>query len=167
MPKLTGADAEGGAAAFEVQYFDHKAYLATSPQLYKQIMVGVLERVFTTTSIYRAEKHSTTRHLNEYTSMDLEYGFIKDHTDIMDIEERMLRFMMDDLRAHSSREFEMFSSEIPVIPEKIPRLKLREAQEILGAEYGQSAPASRTWSLSTNGCFANTRKRNMIPILFL
>ena len=137
VPKLTGADAEGGAAAFEVQYFDHKAYLATSPQLYKQIMVGVLERVFTTTSIYRAEKHSTTRHLNEYTSMDLEYGFIKDHTDIMDIEERMLRFMMDDLRAHSSREFEMFSSEIPVIPEKIPRLKLREAQEILGAEYGQ------------------------------
>ena len=69
--------------------------------------------------------------------MDLEYGFIKDHTDIMDIEERMLRFMMDDLRAHSSREFEMFASEIPVIPEKIPRLKLREAQEILGAEYGQ------------------------------
>ena len=137
VPKLTGGDAEGGAAAFEVQYFDHKAYLATSPQLYKQIKVGVLERVFTTTSVYRAEKHSTTRHLNEYTSMDLEYAFIKDHTDIMDLEESMLRFMMDDLREHCTDAFKLFSAEIPTIPEKIPRLKLREAQEILDTEYGQ------------------------------
>lgn len=138
VPKITGGDAEGGAAVFEVQYFDHKAYLATSPQLYKQIMVGVLERVFTTTSVYRAEKHSTTRHLNEYTSMDLEFGFIKDHTDIMDLKEELIRFILGDLREHAQKEFALMGATIPTIPEKIPRMKLREAQEIIKKEYGDN-----------------------------
>jgi len=138
VPKLTGGDAEGGAAVFEVEYFDHKAYLATSPQLYKQIMVGVLERVFTTTSVYRAEKHSTTRHLNEYTSMDLEFGFIKDHTEIMDLQERLLDFMLKDLKEHCAKEFTLLGAVVPEIPKEVPRFKLREAQEILDKEFGQS-----------------------------
>ncbi|MBI5005337.1 MAG: aspartate--tRNA(Asn) ligase, partial [Candidatus Lloydbacteria bacterium] len=71
-PKIIGEDAEGGANSFAFDYFGHTAHLAQSPQFYKQIMVGVFEKVFATTSVYRAEKHSTTRHLNEYTSLDLE-----------------------------------------------------------------------------------------------
>jgi len=137
VPKITGSDAEGGAAVFEVDYFDHKAYLATSPQLYKQIMVGVLERVFTTTSVYRAEKHSTARHLNEYTSLDLEFGFIKDHTDIMDLKQELLRFLMAELSKNSVKEFALLGAEIPEVPKQIPRLKLREAQEIVKSEFGQ------------------------------
>ncbi|VAW32338.1 Aspartyl-tRNA synthetase @ Aspartyl-tRNA(Asn) synthetase, partial [hydrothermal vent metagenome] len=79
-PKLTGDDAEGGANVFDVPYFNEKtAHLGTSPQFYKQIMVGVFERVYTIGNVFRAEKHSTTRHLNEYTSLDLEMGFITDH----------------------------------------------------------------------------------------
>jgi len=136
VPKITGGDAEGGAAVFEVNYFDHKAYLATSPQLYKQIMVGVLERVFTTTSVYRAEKHSTTRHLNEYTSMDIEFGFIKDHCEIMNLKEKLLRAIADDLKDHCQKEFDLLGAKIPEVPKQIPRMKLREAQEIIKKEYG-------------------------------
>src|SRR3989344_6031662 len=85
-PKLVGDDAEGGGNVFKVEYFkDRNAYLATSPQLYKQIMVGALERVFSTGNVFRAEKHSTTRHLNEYTSLDAEFGFITDHHDVMKV----------------------------------------------------------------------------------
>jgi nondiscriminating aspartyl-tRNA synthetase len=137
VPKLTGNDAEGGAAVFEVKYFDHKATLATSPQLYKQIMVGALERVFTTTSVYRAEKHSTTRHLNEYTTMDLEMGFIKDHTDIMDVEEGFLKYLFEELKGKCAHELQSLGVQVPDMQNPIPRLKLREAQTILDNEYGQ------------------------------
>ncbi len=137
VPKITGGDAEGGAAVFEVKYFDHKAYLATSPQLYKQIMVGALERVFTTTSVYRAEKHSTTRHLNEYTSMDFEMGFIKDHTDIMDLEEKFLKVLFDELKVRCAEEIKLLDAKIPDMKNAIPRMKLREAQEVLEKEFGQ------------------------------
>ena len=91
-PKLVGDDAEGGAGVFKVEYFkDKNAYLATSPQLYKQIMVGVFERVYATGAQFRAEKHSTTRHLNEIAMLDFEMGFIKDHTDVMAVMERLMQ----------------------------------------------------------------------------
>ena len=120
-PALVGGDAEGGASAFEVNYYyDKKAYLATSPQLYKQIMVGVFERAFTTPKIFRGEKHSTTRHLSEYSSLDFEMGFIKDHTDVMAALERTMRLVVDKVG-------------LPVaMPATIPVLKLREVQKILG-----------------------------------
>lgn len=120
-PALVGGDAEGGASAFEVDYYyDKKAYLATSPQFYKQIMVGVYERAFTTPKVFRGEKHSTTRHLSEYSSMDFEMGFIKDHTDVMAALEKTMRLIVDRVG-------------LPVaMPEKIPVLKLREVQKILG-----------------------------------
>lgn len=136
-PKLVGADAEGGAAAFEVDYFGKKAFLATSPQFYKQIMVGVFERVFATTSVYRAEKHSTTRHINEYTSLDLEFGFIKDHNDIMDLKERLLAYIIGELKKTSEKEFALWGATIPVMPSAIPRMKLREAQEIIKTHFGE------------------------------
>lgn len=135
-PKLIGEDAEGGANSFDVEYFGHTAHLAQSPQLYKQIMVGVFERVFSTGNVYRAEKHSTTRHVNEYTSLDIEMGFIKDHTDIMAMENRILAHIMKELEATCSAEFALMGAEIPNVPAKIPALKLREAQQIIKEEQG-------------------------------
>ncbi|NDE68373.1 aspartate--tRNA(Asn) ligase, partial [bacterium] len=136
-PKLIGDDAEGGANSFDVTYFKHIAHLAQSPQLYKQIMVGVFERVFAIGNVYRAEKHSTTRHLNEYTSLDIEMGFIKDHGDIMDIENRFLAHLSKELMANCADEFKLFGSEIPAVPENIPRLTLREAQVLISKDTGK------------------------------
>ena len=135
-PKLIGEDAEGGANSFNVEYFGHTAHLAQSPQLYKQIMVGVFERVFSIGNVYRAEKHNTTRHLNEYTSLDFEMGFIKDHTDVMRMENDVLSFIMQKLKENCQKEFDLLKSEMPEVPETIPSLKLREAQEIIKQEFG-------------------------------
>ena len=136
-PKLIGEDAEGGANSFDVTYFKHIAHLAQSPQLYKQIMVGVFERVFAVGNVYRAEKHSTTRHLNEYTSLDMEMGFIQDHTDIMKMENRLLKFVMSELTETCAKEFEFLKATVPEVPENIPAMKLREAQEIIKKETGE------------------------------
>ncbi len=136
-PKLIGDDAEGGANSFDVTYFKHIAHLAQSPQLYKQIMVGVFERVFAVGNVYRAEKHSTTRHLNEYTSMDIEMGFIKDHYDIMNIENGFLSYLSDVLSKSCSEEFKMLGATIPNVPSDIPKLTLREAQILITKETGK------------------------------
>lgn len=136
-PKLIGEDAEGGANSFDVTYFKHIAHLAQSPQLYKQIMVGVFEKVFAVGNVYRAEKHSTTRHLNEYTSLDIEIGFIKDHTDVMRLENRLLKFVMEKLKENCRKEFDLLKAEIPEMPENIPMMKLREAQQIIKKETGE------------------------------
>lgn len=136
-PKLIGEDAEGGANSFDVTYFKHIAHLAQSPQLYKQIMVGVFEKVFAVGNVYRAEKHSTTRHLNEYTSLDMEMGFIKDHTDVMSMENRLLKFMVEKLKENCRKEFDLLKAEVPEVPEKIPAMKLREAQEVIKKETGE------------------------------
>jgi nondiscriminating aspartyl-tRNA synthetase len=135
-PKLIGDDAEGGANSFDVTYFKHVAHLAQSPQLYKQIMIGVFERVFSVGNVYRAEKHSTTRHLNEYTSLDIEMGYIKDHKDIMDIEGRFFRHLSNKLKETCAEEFKLLNSEIPNIPENIPVMTLREAQKLITKETG-------------------------------
>ena len=82
-PKIVGTATEGGANVFAVDYFGRPAFLAQSPQFYKQIMVGVFERVFEVGPVFRAEPHDTTRHLNEYVSLDAEMGFIDDHTTVM------------------------------------------------------------------------------------
>lgn len=137
-PKLIGDDAEGSGEVFEVPYFYGKtAHLATSPQLYKQIMVGALERVFSIGIVFRAEKHSTSRHLNEYTSMDVEMGFITDHTDVMRLETGLMRYIADELRTHCAAEFALLEAEVPVVPETIPSMKLREAQELIFKETGK------------------------------
>ncbi len=135
-PKLIGEDAEGGANSFNVEYFKHTAHLAQSPQLYKQIMVGIFERVFAAGNVYRAEKHSTTRHLNEYTSLDFEMGFIKDHTDVMKMETKLLAFIMKKLAETCSAEFTTLGADIPEVPAEIPSLKLREAQQVIKDEFG-------------------------------
>ncbi|MBU4480352.1 aspartate--tRNA(Asn) ligase [Patescibacteria group bacterium] len=136
-PKIIGADAEGGAGVFELEYFENKAFLATSPQFYKQIMVGVFEKVFSVGNVFRAEKHNTTRHINEYTSLDFEMGFIEDHHDMMETENKMLKFTVERLKEKCQAEFNLLNAEIPKVPEKIPFMKLKEAQEIIKKEFGE------------------------------
>lgn len=136
-PKLIGDDAEGGANSFNVEYFKHTAHLAQSPQLYKQIMVGVFERVFAIGNVYRAEKHSTTRHLNEYTSMDIEMGFIKDHHDVMDIENAFMAYLVEVLKRDCGKEFALLGATIPEVPKSIPKMTLREAQKLITKETGK------------------------------
>ncbi len=138
-PKIVAQAAEGGANIFQVKYFGHQAFLAQSPQLYKQIMVGIFERVFTITSVYRAEPHSTTRHLNEYVSLDLEFGFIRDHTDIMDLERDWMEYLMTYLDHHYHAELALLGVTLPKIPKQIPTFKLREVQGILKKQHGIDA----------------------------
>jgi nondiscriminating aspartyl-tRNA synthetase len=135
-PKIVAQATEGGANVFKIDYFENEAYLAQSPQFYKQIMVGVFERVFTIGNVYRAEEHSTTRHLNEYVSLDLEFGFINDHTDLMALENEMLVYIIDHLSKTCAKEFEFFDNHLPNVPEAIPSLKLKDAQKILKEQYG-------------------------------
>lgn len=137
-PKLIGDDAEGSGAVYEVPYFYGKtAHLATSPQLYKQIMVGVFERVFCSGIVFRAEKHATTRHLNEYTSLDMEMGFIESHHDLMRMETKLMRYISEHLKETCSAEFALLGAEIPEVPEEIPTMKLREAQALILKETGK------------------------------
>lgn len=132
-PALVGGDAEGGAAAFKVEYYyDKTAFLATSPQFYKQIMVGPFERAFTIAKIFRAEKSATTRHLAELTQMDFEMGFIKDHRDVMAVLETVIRDATDAVTENHADILEHFGTGRPKLPEKFPMLTLREAQKILG-----------------------------------
>ena len=132
-PSLTGGDAEGGAEVFKVEYFDEKtAFLATSPQLYKEIMVGALERVFTIAKVFRAEKSATTRHLSEVVQMDFEMAFIEDHYDVMQMLELVIREVSGKVVEKHSDIFERFESQAPLVPsEPFPVLTLLEAQDIL------------------------------------
>ncbi|KKR55690.1 MAG: Aspartyl-tRNA synthetase [Candidatus Curtissbacteria bacterium GW2011_GWA1_40_24] len=136
IPKIVAQATEGGANVFKLDYFERSAYLAQSPQFYKQIMVGVFERVFTVGNVYRAEEHSTTRHLNEYTSLDFETGFINNHADIMTLENEMLIYIVNHLSKNCAKEFEFFGLKSPKISEAIPSLKLVDAQKILKEKYG-------------------------------
>ncbi|HVX90500.1 MAG TPA: aspartate--tRNA(Asn) ligase [Candidatus Paceibacterota bacterium] len=132
-PALVGGDAEGGAAVFKVGYFyDKPAYLATSPQLYKQIMVGAVERAFTIARIFRAEKSATTRHLSELTQMDFEMGFVKDEHDVMDVLEDVVRDTVNAVAAKHADVFVRFGTEVPHLGKKFPVLTLAEAHKTLG-----------------------------------
>ena len=131
-PKIVKEGAEGGADLFEVKYFENKAYLATSPQFYKQMMVGAgFERVYEIGHAYRAEEHNTNRHLNEYVSMDLEMAFINDEKDIMNLEEDLLKFILDKLNAEGMEYFQLLNVTIPKIEKSIPRIDFIEALNIL------------------------------------
>ncbi|GGK32556.1 aspartate--tRNA(Asp/Asn) ligase [Deinococcus malanensis] len=134
-PKIVSAGAEGGANLFPIDYFGQPAYLAQSPQLYKQIMVGVFERVFEVAPVYRAEEHATSRHLNEYLSLDVEMGFIEDEEDVMALENRLLAAIMTRLSARCETEFALLGATIPDVPVHIPRITLMDARELVGDKY--------------------------------
>ncbi len=137
-PRILAGDAEGGASVMKVDYLGYQASLAQSPQLYKQIMVGVFERVFTVGNVFRGEPHSTTRHINEYTSMDFEMGFIESHLDVMRMENDWLLHLEKELRAHAADIFKMYNVEIPVVPKDIPAITFCEAREIIKTEFGEN-----------------------------
>jgi len=138
--KLIGTGTEGGTGLFEVQYFDRKVYLAQSPQLYKQAMVSAgLERVFEIGMAYRAEKHDTPRHINEYVSLDIEMAFIESEHDLMDLEQRLLTTIFDGLRASCAQILETWGRPLPSAEEvaAIPRIDHDQAKELL-RERGSS-----------------------------
>ncbi len=139
-PLLMAAASESGADVFEVKYFDTKAYLAQSPQIYKQIMLGVFERVFTVATIFRAEKHNTSRHLMEVTQMDGEMAFIESYQDVLEVVEITVRDILQYLTTNCVTELKMWNVALPQLPEgKIPQVKVREALEIIEKRLGKSA----------------------------
>lgn len=138
-PKIVKEGAEGGTEVFELKYFETKAYLAQSPQFYKQMMVGAgFERVFEVGHAYRAEEHNTNRHLNEYVSMDLEMGFIESELDIMEMEEKLLKFMLESLNNKGKEYLDLLQVELPVINGEIPKIKFKDAINILKENYDKN-----------------------------
>ncbi|MBO7149556.1 MAG: aspartate--tRNA(Asn) ligase [Clostridia bacterium] len=133
-PKINFAGAEGGTNIFKLDYFGKQVYLAQSPQLYKQALVGVYQKVFEVAPVFRAEHHDTSRHLNEYTSMDFEMGFINDFTDIMNMEVRVLKYIMDLLKTEYKDELELLHIDVPEITE-VPSIKFMDAKELIMKKF--------------------------------
>jgi len=132
-PVITPSVAEGGAEVFEVNYFDKKAYLTQSPQLYKQIVITAFERVFSVNKIFRAEPSATTRHLTEVVSLDAEMGFIESWKDVRDMSEDTIRWILHKVQRLCAEELTLLEATLPVMTEKTPTISLTEALEKLGA----------------------------------
>ncbi len=135
-PKIVYSGAEGGANIFKLEYFEREAYLAQSPQFYKQIMVGIFGRVFEIGPVFRAEKHDTSRHLNEYISLDYEMGFINSFYDIINVEVNLLRSILNKIQVDCSNEIELLEIGIPKF-DKIITLKIDEVHEIIFKNYNK------------------------------
>ncbi|MCI8659084.1 MAG: aspartate--tRNA(Asn) ligase [Lachnospiraceae bacterium] len=135
-PKIVSRGAEGGANVFKLNYFNQKAELGQSPQFYKQTMVGVYDRVFEAAPVFRAEKHNTTRHLNEYISLDFEMGYIDGFEDVMAMETGFLQYTMELLRQDYKKELEILDVKLPVI-EKIPQVRFDKAKELAAEKYSR------------------------------
>ncbi len=133
-PKIGAKGAEGGANLFRFEYFHRPAILEQSPQFYKQMMVGVFDRVFETAPVFRAEKHNTKRHLNEYTSLDFEMGYIESFEDIMAMETGFLQHTMKLLERDYGKELKMLGVTLPNV-DKIPTVRFDEAKELVSQKY--------------------------------
>lgn len=135
-PKIVSRGAEGGANVFKLDYFNKKAELGQSPQFYKQIMVGVYDRVFEAAPVFRAEKHNTTRHLNEYVSLDFEMGYIDRFEDVMAMETGFLQYTMELLNREYARELKMLDVTLPAV-DKIPQVRFDRAKELAAEKYNR------------------------------
>lgn len=133
-PKIVARGAEGGSNVFKLEYFNKKAELGQSPQFYKQTMVGVYDRVFEAAPVFRAEKHNTTRHLNEYTSLDFEMGYIDSFRDVMDMETGMLQYVMRLLEQEYKKELDMLGVTLPEVG-RIPAVRFDQAKELVSRKY--------------------------------
>ena len=133
-PKIGAKSAEGGANLFRLEYFHRPAVLQQSPQFYKQMMVGVFDRVFETAPVFRAEKHNTKRHLNEYTSLDFEMGYIDGFEDIMAMETGFLQYMIALLKKDYAEELRLLGVTLPNV-DKIPTVRFDEAKEKVAEKY--------------------------------
>ena len=133
-PKIGAKGAEGGSNLFRLDYFHRPAVLEQSPQLYKQMMVGVFDRVFETGPVFRAEKHNTKRHLNEYTSLDFEMGYIEGFEDVMAMETGFLQYAMELLKKDYAKELSILDVSLPEVS-RIPAIRFDEAKEKVAEKY--------------------------------
>src|SRR6476469_4724259 len=153
-PKLVGTATESGSSVFEVDYFGRPAYLAQSPQFYKQQMVGVLERVYEVGPVFRAEPHDTVRHLAEYRSLDVELGFVRDHRDVLAVLREVLAGMVASIDPSLA---ERAAARLPVVPDEVPVVHFADALALVGAPADEPdlAPeherALGAWALAEDG----------------
>jgi len=151
-PKIVATATESGANVFAIDYFGQPAYLAQSPQFYKQAMVGVFERVYETGPVFRAEPHDTARHLAQYTSLDAEFGFIADHRDVMATLRDVIAAMATAVRERAACAAELLKVKLPEVPDQIPELHFADAQELIATRAGWDprgepdlSPADERW----------------------
>ena len=135
-PKIVSRGAEGGANVFKLNYFNKKAELGQSPQFYKQMMVGVFDRVFEVAPVFRAEKHNTTRHLNEYIGLDFEMCYIDSFEDVMAMETGFLKYTMELLKSEYKKELDMLGIDLPSISQ-IPHVRFAEAKQLVSEKYNR------------------------------
>ncbi|MGH3490199.1 MAG: aspartate--tRNA(Asn) ligase [Actinopolymorphaceae bacterium] len=156
-PKIVGAATESGANVFQLDYFGRPAYLAQSPQFYKQTLVGVFERVFEVGPVFRAEPHDTVRHLAEYVSLDAELGFVDDHREVMAATHAAVAGMVGAVAEHARPAVERLGVRLPGVPEEIPVLHFADALKLVGAPDDEQdlAPAHERavgeWALREHG----------------
>ena len=151
-PKIVATATESGANVFAIDYFGRRAYLAQSPQFYKQTLVGVFERVFEVAPVFRAEPHDTARHLSEYVSLDAEMGFIADHTTVMEVLTETARGMLNAIRDQAARDVVLLGLEVPNVPGHIPAVRFADGLEMISRATGEDAtgepdlaPAHERW----------------------
>lgn len=151
-PKIVASATESGANVFALDYFGRPAYLAQSPQFYKQMMVGVFERVYEVGPVFRAEPHATVRHTNEYVSLDAEMGFIRDHIDVMATLTRVIHDILAHLQECCGPQLELLEVEPVLAPDEFPHIYFPDAQQLLFERYGEDclgepdlAPQHEQW----------------------
>lgn len=139
-PKTLAAASEGGANFFKISYFEKDAYLAQSPQFYKQILTGVFERVFEIGPVFRAEPHFTTRHVNEYISLDAEMAFIDSFRDVTAMINKVFKKMFKIIEEEGAEYLKLWDAEVPEVPDQIPHVKLAEIKKIIKEKYDYEIP---------------------------
>ncbi|MEV4113659.1 aspartate--tRNA(Asn) ligase [Nonomuraea sp. NPDC049695] len=144
-PKIVASATESGANVFGIDYFGRPAYLAQSPQFYKQAMTGVFERVYEVGPVFRAEPHDTVRHLAQYTSLDAELAFIRDHRDVMAVLREAVAGMLESVRLRARAAVELLGAVLPEVPAEIPAIHFTEAQELTGSAEPDLSPAQERW----------------------
>ncbi len=137
-PSITPATAEGGAEVFQIDYFGKKAFLTQSPQLYKQIVMSAFERCFSVNKVFRAEPSSTTRHLTEVVSLDAEMAFIDSWTDVRDMAEETVRYILEQVKIKNSEHLKLLEANLPVMIDRTPTLSLKEVQQKIFEEFGRN-----------------------------
>ena len=156
-PKIVASATESGANVFAVDYFGGPAFLAQSPQLYKQQLVGVFERVYEVGPVFRAEPHDTVRHLAEYVSLDVELGFVRDHRDVLAVLRDVLAAMVAAVHEHAGSAVAAHGFAVPVVPAEIPVIHFAQALALVGAPDDEPdlAPeherALGRWALAEHG----------------
>lgn len=152
-PKLIGAESESGAGVFKVEYFNTNAFLAQSPQFYKQMaMASGLERIYETGPVFRAEKFASRKHSTEFTSFDLEFSYIESYEDVMTMEENLVTYALEKVSSQYGKEIkEVFGIDVVVPTKPFPRIDLHDLYDELEARYGYKVPESEKGDLTTEG----------------